>query len=465
MAELFNSKLFNGEVFRKYVERVPNTRKTELLKSRAIRQRPELASSMADQVGGNYITTPMKGLISGGSAQNYDGNTDLQSKNTRTFAHSRVVVGRADSWTERDFSYDITGGEDFMENIAAQIAEYWDEIDQNTIVSILKGVFRMADEKGLEFVAAHTYDVTKKVNSEGVTGYMDATTLNTGMQRACGDNKGKFSLAIMHSFPATNMENLRLLSYLKYTDKDGVTRDLAIGTLNGRLVLVDDSMPVTTVVTQAEVKGTRTVKINTAGVAGDTLTIDGVVYTLADATDYAARTLAVGTSATTQATALKSLLAAQYDGIFAVTSSGATVTLTQINGGIGAVPVVAKTGTIAAVAAQVVAGQAAAEENVYTTFVLGDGAIEYTDCGAKVPYEMDRDPAKNGGEDTLYSRQRKCWAPYGISFTKASMQSLSPTDAELELGENWELVNSMETGDKQYISHKAIPIGRILSLG
>ena len=78
---------------------------------------------------------------------------------------------------------------------------------------------------------------------------------------------------------------------------------------------------------------------------------------------------------------------------------------------------------------------------------------------------MDRDPAKNGGEDTLYSRQRKSFAPYGISFTKAVMSSLSPTDEELENGANWELVNDNGTGTKEYIAHRAIPIARIISLG
>ena len=52
---LFDSKLFNGEVFQKYVDRLPNPNKTELINSRAIRPRPELASAMADQTGGNYI--------------------------------------------------------------------------------------------------------------------------------------------------------------------------------------------------------------------------------------------------------------------------------------------------------------------------------------------------------------------------------------------------------------------------
>lgn len=461
----FNAKLFNPEAFQKYMERLPNPRKTELLKSRAIRQRPELATAMSDQIAGNYITTPLLGLISGAAPQNYDGNTDMHPNSTATFSHSRVVTGRMNAWTELDFSYDITGGEDFMENVAAQIAEYWDEIDQGTIVSVLKGIFKMSDAEGLKFVSAHTMDVTGKTNSEGVLGCMDGTTLNTAMQKACGDNKSKFSLAIMHSYVATNLENLKLLAYLKYTDKDGITRDLAIGTLNGRTVLVDDSMPVSEIVTTDEVKGVHTLTVGTKGVAGDTLTIGGTTYTFAEATDYAAKTIAVGSSTTTQATALKTLLAAQYDGVFAVTSSAAVVTLTQLVGGSGAQPSVAQTGTVAVTAATTTEGVAKVVQTTYTTYVLGDGAIEYTDCGAKVPYEMDRDPAKNGGQDTLYSRQRKCWAPYGISFTKAQMATNSPTDLELETGANWELVHSADMSNPQYISHKVIPIARIQSLG
>ena len=358
----FDSKNFNGEVFQKYVETLPNTKRNELIKSRAIRQRPDLVTVMADQTGGNYITTPLMGLISGSTPNNYDGKTNITSEGTDTYTHSRVVVGRSNGWTEKDFSYDITGGTDFMENVAQQISEYWDEIDQATLVHILNGVFNMSDTAGAAFVAAHTNNVVEKVNSEGITGNMDGTTLNTTMQKACGDNKSRFSLAIMHSAVATNLENLKLLVYLKYNDANGIERDLTVGTLNGRLVLVDDGMPV--------------------------------------------NTITIGS------------------------------------------------------------GDDAEQVQAYTTYVLGDGAIEFTDCGAKVPYEMDRDPAKNGGEDTLYSRQRKCFAPYGINFTKKSMATLSPTDAELENGANWELVNNGADGSaKKYIDGKAIPIARIISLG
>ena len=77
---------------------------------------------------------------------------------------------------------------------------------------------------------------------------------------------------------------------------------------------------------------------------------------------------------------------------------------------------------------------------------------------------MYRQPSVAGGQDVLYWRQRKCWAPYGISFTKTVMTSASPTDAELQNGSNWELVSSAGA-TKTYIDAKTIPIARIISRG
>lgn len=443
----FDAKLFNGEVFQRYVDRVPNTKLNELIKSRAIVQRQDLATAMADQVGGNYLTTPLKGLISGSTPLNYDGVTNITSQSTQTFSHSRVVIGRAQAWTEKDFSYDITGGVDFMENVAQQVAEYWDEVDQDTLVAIMTGIFGMADVEGAKFVDTHTYDIRSKQNSEGKTGLMDATTLNTAIQKACGDHKNKFSLAIMHSAVATNLENMKILVYLKYNDANGMERETGMATLNGRLVMIDDSMPTQRVETTA---GVYTVTLSGTWAAGDKLTIAGTEYTVV--------------SGSTSASAIATAFASAYDGAeYTVTASSGVLTFTEATGyyAIGAPGVTA----ISTSGKTAVATTTAAVVNVaYTTFVFGDGAIEYTNCGAKVPSEMQRDPKTNGGQDTLYNRQRKCFAPYGISFTKAVMSTLSPTNAELANGANWELVN---TGGvtKTYISLKAIPIARIISLG
>ena len=443
----FDQKLFNGEVFQKYVDRIPNTKLNELIKSRAVVQRQDLAGSMSDQVGGNYLTTPLKGLITGSTPLNYDGATNITSNTTKTFSHSRVVVGRANAWTEKDFSYDITGGEDFMENIAQQVSEYWDEIDQETIVHIMKGIFNMADAEGLKFVNSHTHDITSTQNSEGKTGFMDGTSLNTAIQKACGDNKNKFSLAIMHSTVATNLENLKILVYLKYNDANGMEREAAMATLNGRLVLVDDSMPVTNVETTA---GVYEVTLSGTWAADDVLSIDGVEYTVV--------------SGSTSASAIATAFASAYDGTnYTVTASSGKLTFTETTGNYGeGAPVVNVTSSAGKTATETKTAPVVSAQ--YTTYIFGDGAIEYTNCGAKVPAEMFRDPKTNGGEDTLYNRQRKCFAPYGISFTKAHMESLSPTDLELEDGRNWELVNS-GGATKEYISLKAIPIARIISLG
>lgn len=50
---IFDSKNFNGNVFKQYVDRVPNLNRNELIKSRAIKKRQDIADSMSDQVGGN----------------------------------------------------------------------------------------------------------------------------------------------------------------------------------------------------------------------------------------------------------------------------------------------------------------------------------------------------------------------------------------------------------------------------
>ena len=399
----FDSKIFNGEVFQRYVDRVPNLKLNELLRSRAVVARQDLAGAMADQVGGNYLTTPLKGLISGSGPVNYDGVTDITSQTTQTFSHSRVVVGRAQAWSEKDFSYDITGGVDFMENVAQQVAEYWDEIDQATIVAILNGVFGMTDTEGARFVSEHTHDISAVQNSEGKTGFMDATSLNTAIQKASGDHKNKFTLAIMHSAVATNLENMKILVYLKYNDANGMERETGMATLNGRLVMIDDSMPV------LEDQSTATFSKTS-----DTSVQPGKTY-------YT-RT---GTSGNYQYHVVVNPVDDSINGYYEKTGNG---------------------------------------DPLYVTYLFGDGALEYTNCGAKVPAEMSRDPKTNGGQDTLYNRQRKCWAPYGISFTKAHMSTLSPTDAELSDGDNWELVNTGGT-NKKYINIKAIPIARIISKG
>lgn len=460
MPGVFDQKSFNAEVFAYAMGRIESTKKNELVRSKAIRMRPDLASAMAEQNGGNIMTSALTGTISGTEALNYDGQTNITSGKVGTFNHTRVVVGRAASWTEKDFSYDVTGGKDFLSEIAEQVAEYIDELDQDTLIAVLEGVFNMTGVKNKEFVDKHTYDITKINNSEGKLGCMDATSMNSGMQKACGDKKSKFTLAIMHSSVATNLENLKILVYAKFNDDKGMERDVAIGTVNGRLVLIDDGMPTEEKEVQAAVAGVYNVEIKTALEAGDVVEIAGVEYEFA----------AGATTAVQQATAIEALLKADDDvtEVYDISRKSATIVFTEKEGkeGTGAPDVDDSQLTTGAVEQETeTEGAEAKVATTYTTFVLGDGAIEFTDCGAKVPYEAVRDARLNGGEDSLIVRQRKCWSPFGISFTGKQMATASPTDAELMNGVNWSLDSTADENHKEYIEHKTIPIARIISLG
>lgn len=388
---LFDAKNFNGEVFGAYVDRVPNLNRNELLKSGAVVEAPKYASMLPDQVGGNYITVPIKARI-GGTASNYDGNTNIGTSSRKTYTQGRVVVGRANGWVEKDFSADISG-EDFMP-AAEEVAEYWDDVDQNTILAEMKGIFAMTGKENLKFVEGHTYDISK---NSGDAGKFGETTLNTALQKALGDHKAKFSLAITHSAVATNLENMNLIGYAKYTDEQGIQRDVTLVTLNGRLLLIDDNMPTTEV---APVYAAST----------DTSVQTGKTY---------------------------------------YTKSGTTYT-----------PVAAPTGDPSTSSYYEMTAEGYTE---YTTYAFGDGAIEYTNCGAKKPYSMSTDESKNGGEETLWSRQRKIFSPWGISFKNTGI--VSPTNEQLANGANWELANSNENGTPEYFPHKDIAIARIITRG
>ena len=355
----FDSKSFNPQAFGKYVDRIPNVTKNELAKSGAVGTNQNAHDALANQTGSLYARVPYFGRIDGSTSQNNDGGTDIVSTSTTTYEQGFVVASRMDGWTEKSFSKNITAGVDFMDNVAAQIADYKMDVRQAMLLAILKGVFSMstagstvAAKAAKEFLDKHVYNITANTGDDALVG---AATLNKAIQKAGGDNKNIFKLVIMHSEVATNLENMKLLKYMTYTDADGIERELALATWNGRTVLVDDNMP----------------------------TED-----------------------------------------------------------------VAKTSDVEAYTA-------------YTTYVLGEGAIILDDIGDAVPYEMSRDPKTNGGQDTLYVRDRYICGVDGISFEKPATITASASNTDLETGANWNIIND---GTKA-IPHKAIAIAKIVSKG
>jgi len=355
----FDYKKFDSDAFSSFIARIPSIKIDELKARRAFVGNSEIRSIFRGAANAAYAKIPLYGAITG-AVQNYDGITDIIPVNTPSYEFGTNVIGRAKAWTERDFTSDLTG-DDFMDNVARQIAEYWETVDEATLIAILSGIFSLreleySEDEGddykrvakSKFIDTHTLDISEKTGDDA---YVGATTLNTAIQKACGANKGKFTVALLHSVVATNLENLQLLNYMTYTDSKGITRDLSIGSWNGRSIIVSDALPTKTVLG----KGT-----------------------------------------------------------------------------------------------------------IYTSYILGEGAFFYENIGAKVPYEMYRDPSTNGGSDILYSRQRKVIHPFGFDYVKKEQASLSPEDTDLENPANWELVFDSEDNP---IDVSLIPIARIISLG
>ena len=125
----------NNKLFNKALQQVMLDKRNELLKAGVLRTRPDLGTMLDEQTGGNYIKVPMKGLLDG-EVLNYDGSTDIEATSTDTFSQGMIVVGRAKAWIEKDFSYELTGV-DFMDNVAEQVSKYFENVDQDTMLSIL----------------------------------------------------------------------------------------------------------------------------------------------------------------------------------------------------------------------------------------------------------------------------------------------------------------------------------------
>lgn len=381
----FNNKEFNPEVFEKYTKTIESTKELSLIKNAILQNVSKYGAKLSEQAGGNYIIEPVKGQQNGNKG-NYDGATTISGTGRISYRQGKVAIGRWGAWTELDFSNDITSTSWLPE--ASEVMQFWDESKQSLLLTILKGMFASTINN---FGTKHTYEVANK-------GSLGADTFTVASQAVLGDKKRKLEVSFMHSLPATNLESLKLLNYLKYTDAQGIERDLTIGQLNGKIVIIDDEMPVlngydastsaTTGALKVVASGATTGEVNLADVTGADFYPSGV-----KATDYVL------------------------------------------------------------------------EGTKYVTYIMERNFFEYEEVGVEVPSEVDRDAKTNGGQNTLISRKRFVIVPKNMSFTKASMSSDSPTDAELATGSNWAPVNDGAASNTKYIDDKLIPIVRIISRG
>jgi hypothetical protein len=328
----------------------------------------------------------------------YDGDKEVIAINTDTYSQSVVATGLAMAWKETDFSYDIASA-NFMDNVAQQVALAWAQAEQEVLFAVTTGLSGSENPEKAEFVKKHFHDLSQPYRDGTGDGLIADTTLLDAIYNACGDNQKAFSMVFMHSKVAARLQKLQVLQYAKYTDANGIMAENEVTTWFGRRVIVDDSLPVENV--SASYRKTA----DTAVVVGKTY------YTYASGPD--------GGTYTAVASPSTSNIGTYYEMLYPA-------------------------------------------HTVYLTIAAGAGAYNYCDVGAKVPYEVWREPFKHGGENTLITRKRFVYAPKGFSFTKTNMIGLSPTIDELKDTANWDLVRSTSGTP---INHRSIPIAIMGSIG
>ena len=392
--EIYRGKIFNEKVFERYTKTLPSTKENSLIKNGLFTNVNKYRAKMTDQTGGYTIEEPIKGRI-GGDPSNYDGSTNIEKGTERkTFIQRKICYGRAKAWGEYDFATEVTGANFKAE--AQEVKDYWDEQRQATVLAILKGIFGMTGGDGnanANFVSKHTYDISEQ---EGTAANLGADAMNRAAQKALGDKKANLDIVFMHSAVSTNLEGLNLINFLKYTDAEGIERDLTIGTFNGRLVIVDDEVQ--------ELNGYDEATSATSGALK-----------------------VVSSSPTTGQIKLTDVQAADF------------------------------------YPANVAANDYVVAGTKYVTYAFKKGFFEYEDLGVVKPVELARDAYTKGGFTDLVSRVREIIVPTLISYKGTG--AVSPTNANLATGSNWELVNDQDAVSKTYVDDKLIPIVKIVSRG
>ena len=221
----FDLKNFNDEVFLAYTKNIEDPVKTSLIEAGVFYDDNEIALKFPAQVGGNYATRPITGLLSG-DAIDLDGNTDIDEGELNTYSQGIVAMHMGKSFTEKDFTYNLTG-KDFMAQVAEQVARYWQKQDQKKMLSILKGIF----------ASALSGSIVAKTE-------VNATDVIDAVRGIGGDNADLFKVCFMDSVIAGILEKSEKLTYALYNDANGLQRQSNIAYWNGRLVIVNDACPV-----------------------------------------------------------------------------------------------------------------------------------------------------------------------------------------------------------------------------
>lgn len=215
---------FDEDIFFSDFQDEPDLTMNVLLNSGVMVNDPLIQANLGAQ--GNQFTIPFYHTLDEADEQNYDGKTDIQLSSISATYQQGYAYGRAHGFYVDDFAEDFTTAKP-MAALASRMAKFV----QNKRNARLSGI--AAAVLGTTGLKSHVITKTS----------IDGSTLSDATQEVFGMYKKQVGLAIMHSSVAQEFEDLQRVDYLKYTDPNGVQRDLSVFQVNGIDVLIDDDVP------------------------------------------------------------------------------------------------------------------------------------------------------------------------------------------------------------------------------
>ena len=404
MAETKIADVIQPELFAQYVID-KTTEKNELMYAGVIESNPQLNQLITG--GGTIFTMPRWNDLDGESEVLDDSNSLTVNKIT-SYAEYATMMIRGKAWGANELAGALAG-DDPMKAIASLVADWWVRDEKKTLMSILKGVFASASMA--DHIKDITTEVTTKISGEAV---LDAKQL-------MGDASNLLQMIYMHSAVFTELQKQNMIQFIPVAESK-----ITIPTYLGYRVVMDDSAPVT-----LARPAIWTVTLGGTYATSDTVTIGGVTYTALATDDTLAK---LATSATAALNADNT-----FSATYKAEASGATIIISQVVYGTGTKPSVTKSSTNGTIA--IADTQSAVAKSIYETFLLSRGAIQRGN-GVPVsltPVETDRDTLAS--VDILINRQARILHPKGVSWIgSANVSGATPSNAEFEVGTNWNRV-------------------------
>jgi hypothetical protein len=183
--------------------------------------------------GGSTFNLPFFNDLTGADELIEDGGSGLTVNNITTDQQIGVALARAKAWGS-SFLAQYVSGEDPMAVIGDLVAQYWVRREQDTVLSILSGLFGTGGPLNGGTFGGVTYN---HVNAQGTTAIDNNMLIDT--VKLLGDSYGKVSTIVCHSHVYHALRKLDLVQYVQ--EPSGL--NLQQPTYMGMRVLVDDGVP------------------------------------------------------------------------------------------------------------------------------------------------------------------------------------------------------------------------------